>query len=193
MIEQAAARGLNHLLQTHPWALQRLRPFAGKCVRLHLPPLPDLNLRILESGTVEALKSEPASDLTVTVKPGALQHLILRDSQALGDIELAGPADLANAVQDLYRNLEWDFEEDLSKILGDVAAHRVAATGRDLLAWQKEAALRLAQNFAEYWTEERPVIARFADVAAFRRDVDALSADCEKLSKRIERIEAKNP
>src|SRR3989337_72066 len=54
MIEQPAIAALNHLLKGQGWARERLRPFAGKRVQFKLAPLPDLSLRILDSGLLEA-------------------------------------------------------------------------------------------------------------------------------------------
>src|SRR2546430_11066708 len=46
----------------------------------------------------------------------------------------------------LFRSLIWDFEEDLSRVFGDVVAHRLASGGKAVAAWQRDAALRLAER-----------------------------------------------
>jgi ubiquinone biosynthesis accessory factor UbiJ len=108
----------------------------------------------------------------------------------MAQVDLAGPVDLASAVQLLFRELTWDVEEDLSRITGDVVAHRIAGAARDFLGWQKDAAIRLSQNVAEYLTEERPVLAAGADAASFRRSLEILSEDCDRLERRLARLEA---
>ena len=97
---------------------------------------------------------------------------------------------MASAVDHLFRNLTWDFEEDLSRVFGDIISHRLASSGRALAAWQRDAALRLAESLAEYWTEERPLLARPADLENFCRGVDALRDDVARLEKRIEHLSA---
>jgi len=191
MIEAPAIAALNHLLEGQPWARERMRPFAGKRLLFRLAPLPDLRLRILDSGLVEAAAAADAVDLTFTAKPAALPHLLARDESALAQVELSGPVDLASTVQFLFRELTWDAEEDLSKITGDVLAHRIAGAGRDFLAWQKDAALRLSQNFVEYLTEERPLLVHGTEVAAFRHGLETLNENCARLERRIEQVEAK--
>ena len=190
MIEMPQVAALNHLLKGQAWARERLRPFAGKRIRFRLAPLPDLGLVILDSGLVQTAATDVPADLIVNVKPGAVPHLLARDESAMAQVDLAGPVDLASAVQLLFRELTWDVEEDLSKITGDVVAHRVAGAARDFLAWQKDAAIRLSQNVAEYLTEERPVLVAGADAANFRRSLEILSEDCERLERRLERLEA---
>ena len=58
--------------------------------------------------------------------------------------------------------------------------------GRRFAAWNREAAEKLAQNFAEYWIEEQPLLARPADVRQFLTDADQLRDDLARLEKRIE-------
>jgi len=190
MLERGAVAGMNHLLSQQSWAAERLRPFAGRGVEIRCAPFPELRLTILQSGLLERASGESANALVITLKPGALPLLLARDEKARGRIEIEGPADLAGAVDDLFRNLGWDFEEDLSKVFGDVVAHRLASGGKAVAAWQREALQRLAQNLAEYWVEERPLLVRPADAERFRRDAGALHDELARLEKRIERLES---
>ena len=154
------------------------------------PPFPDLRLRITDNGLLDRALVETASALVVKITPGALPFLLARDETARKQVEIEGSADLASAVDHLFRNLTWDFEEDLSKVFGDIIAHRLASSGRALAAWQRDAALRLAENLVEYWTEEQPLLARPADVENLCRNVDALRDDVARIEKRIEHLSA---
>lgn len=182
---------LNHLLKQQDWARARLRPYADKVVLFRMAPLPDVRLRILGTGYVESAAEDVTADLTVSIKSSAIPHLLARDESAMAGVELSGPVDLASTVQLLFRELRWDAEEDLSRITGDVVAHRVAGAVRDLVAWQKDAAKRLSQNMAEYLTEERPVLAPRADMQDLRRSLAILEEDCTRLERRIEALETR--
>jgi ubiquinone biosynthesis protein UbiJ len=190
MFETPAVAGLNHLLKGQNWAASRLRPFSGKIVQFRLAPLPDIGLRILETGLIESAAGDIPADLTVTIQPAALPHLLARDDAAMAHVDLSGPVDLASAVQLLFRKLTWDAEEDLSKITGDVVARRIAGAARDFFAWQKEAAVRMSQNVAEYLTEERSMLAGGADSTSLRRNLEILNEECARLERRLERLEA---
>lgn len=191
MLQHPAVAALNHLLKEQRWARETLRPYAGKCVVFRLDPLPDLRLRINESGMVESAAADAAADLTVTVQPGAVPHLLARDQAAMAHVDLAGPVDLAAAVQMLFRDLRWDAEEDLSRLVGDVLAHRIVATATDVLAWQKDAALRLGQNVSEYLLYEQPMLASAEQVDTLRRNLDKLNEDCARLERRLALLEAR--
>ena len=190
MLERGALAGLNHLLSQQPLAAEHLRPFAGKGVEVRCPPFPDLRVTILESGLLDRAPAGTASALVVKLKAGALPLLLARDPAARSQIEIEGPADLAGAVDALFRTLVWDIEEDLSRVFGDVIAHRLASGGRALAAWQRDASLRLAENFAEYWVEEQPMLLRPDDAQKFKRGVEALRDDTAQLEKRIGRLES---
>jgi ubiquinone biosynthesis protein UbiJ len=101
---------------------------------------------------------------------------------------IEGSAEFAEALGFVIRNLRWDAEEDLSKIVGDIAAHRIVAGSREFAGWQQQAAQNFAANLAEYFTEEQPLIARQGDIAAFSGDIDRLRDDVARLEKRLQRL-----
>ena len=179
---------LNHLLEDAPWARERLAPFAGRTTRIVLVPLPDLRFVVLADGRL-AVSDAADAHLVVTLKPAALPLLARRDEAVLREVDFSGDAELAAALQFLLRHLEWDVEEDLSRVVGDVAAHRVASSARALLAWQQEAAERAGRNVAEYLTEEAAILVPPAELARFAHDVDELRDAIERLEKRLERLE----
>ncbi len=181
---------VNHLLARQSWATDRLRPFAGRRLRLRAPPLPDLDLAVAETGLLQrAAAGDP--DLTVTLKPAALPGLLARDDRLMRDAEIAGDTEFAAALQFVFRNLRWDAEEDLSRIVGDAAAHRTVSAGRAFAAWQRDAAQRLGENVSEYLKEEAQQLARPQDVADFGRAVAEVRDAVERLEKRLERLAAK--
>jgi ubiquinone biosynthesis protein UbiJ len=188
MLQHPAVFALNHLINAEAWARDALKPFAGKCVEFRARPLPDLRLRILDSGSVENVVQDGDANLVVTVKPGALPAFAFGKDALLREIDIEGNAELAATVQQLFRNLRWDLEEDLSKFVGDTVAHRMVEGGTRLAAWNRQAAERLAQNFAEYWTEEQPLLTRPAEVRRFIAEVDRLRDDLARLEQRIQTL-----
>jgi ubiquinone biosynthesis accessory factor UbiJ len=181
---------LNHLLEREAWARDRLAPFAGRHIRATAALLPDLAFAIRAGGLLESAPNAEA-DLTMAFTPAALAALLRHDEGAVEMITFAGNADLTAAVQFLLRNLRWEVEEDLARLLGDAAAHRIARTGRDLFAWQKDAAARFGQNVAEYLTEEAALLAPPADLARFTREVTETREAVQALERRLERIIAR--
>ena len=179
---------INRLLRQNSWAMERLRPFAAKIVRVDCFPVTML-LGITETGEA-ATAPDITPDVTIRLSPVVMLRLAARDASAWNDIAVEGDAQLAAALNHVARNIRWDVEEDLSRVFGDIAAHRMVETGRKLDQWGRQGTDNLARSFAEYWTEEQPLIAGRADVEQFNREVDALRDDVARLEKRIEQLTA---
>ena len=111
------------------------------------------------------------------------------DESAWKEIEIAGDTDVAATINHLSRHLRWDIEEDLSRVFGDIAAHRMTQAGRSAATWSKQAATGLAGNVAEFLTEEKHLLVTPLRAAEFVRDVDELRDAVERLDKRIERLQ----
>jgi ubiquinone biosynthesis protein UbiJ len=181
---------LNHLLGQEEWARRKLEPFAGESVELRAAPLPALRFTILPGGQVEAGGKEGRSApfLTVSLRPGAAAALARGEEHLLREVEVSGNARLAAEVMALVRHLRWDPEEELSTVVGDVAAHRLAQAGRSFAAWQMDAARRIAEALADYFAQEKRVLVRRQDLRALAGDVTGLRDAVERLAKRIERL-----
>lgn len=162
---------LNHLLDAAPWARARLAPYAGTTVELRNPPFPALRFEILPGGRLESGGENPG--LTVTL------HF-------LRSIEVTGDPALAAEIRTLARHLRWDAEEDLSKLIGDVAAHRVAGAARAFVTWQVDAARRLTESLADYAVDEKRVLVARPEMETFAHEVASLRDAVERLEKRVQ-------
>ena len=191
MLQHPGIYALNHLLAAEAWARDKLKPYAGQCVEFRSPPLPALHLEILDTGLLRAAAADATPNLVVSIGAAALPAALRGEDALMREIGIEGNADLASTVQYLFRHLRWDIAEDLSKVFGDVVAQRMVSEGKRFAAWNREAAEKLAQNFAEYWVEEQPLLARPAEVRQFLGDVDQLRDDLARLEKRIEILSKK--
>ena len=187
MLETLAIPALNRLLRAKTGALEKLRPHAGKTVRLVCLPA-ELNLALTDRGELAPAPAGATPDATITVTPGVAVRLAARDDSAWNAAHVSGDVQLAAAVDYVRRHLEWDYEEDLSRVFGDIAAHRMARGLRELDAFGRSAALKLAEAFTEYSTHERPTLALRGAVDAFNREVDEVRDDAARLEKRVELV-----
>ncbi|MCW5624868.1 MAG: sterol-binding protein, partial [Burkholderiales bacterium] len=113
------------------------------------------------------------------------------DREVFRQATLEGDVAFAATLRHLAANLRWDYEEDLSRFIGDVAAHRAAEMLRTVVAWPREAGARMAQSGAEYITEEAGWLPPAAEVEAWLQAVDRLRDDTERLEQRIAALEAR--
>lgn len=188
MLSTVAAAAINHLLRREDWARERLQPFAGRTARLVVPPTA-VTLAVTTTGEVTASENtEP--DVTLTVAAGSLFD-VLRDPQAAASsTEVAGDGDFAGAISYLFTHLRWDVEEDLSRVVGDVAAHRIANFGRDLAHVPGRVAESVTRSVATYLRDESGPVPSRIEVEAFNHAVNVLRDDAARLEKRLERLQA---
>jgi ubiquinone biosynthesis accessory factor UbiJ len=182
-----ATQALNHVLRSAPLAMERLRRHAGRTAAFQVGPM-RLAFTIQTTGEVTAALPGATRDLTVRLSPFLLPRLAAREEAAFREIEMEGDMELAQEVSFLARHLTWDVEEDLSHLVGDIAAHRIVSGAREVALWGREAALRTAQGAAEYWTEESPLIASRVKVEDFIRGVSEVRDAVERLEKRIQHL-----
>lgn len=189
MLDRAALTALNHLLQRAAWARARLAPFSGRTARLSLPPF-RLDLAVTEDGLFAPPGAElqDVHDVEIALPVDTPLLALLEPDAIAKATRISGSAEFADALGFVLRKLRWDFEEDLSKQVGDVAAHRIAGLLRSFGAWQRQAARNLAENLAEYQTEEQPTLAKPAAVEGFRTEVGQLHADLARLEQRVARL-----
>ncbi|HMJ50290.1 MAG TPA: hypothetical protein VK440_06980, partial [Burkholderiales bacterium] len=117
-----------------------------------------------------------------------LLRLLARDEAAYQQVGISGDSEFAGEIAYVAKNLHWDAEEDLSRVFGDIAAQRMVSTAKSLSTWSRQTFDSFSRSFSEYWTEERPLIAKSAHVKQFIAEVDALRDDVERLEKRLKNI-----
>jgi len=89
-----------------------------------------------DAGEADATLSGSPISLLSLVGPGAEDRL--RGSS----IRIAGDAEVAQRFRDLLQRAQPDFEEELSRVVGDVAAHQVANVARGFFGWGRKAPIR---------------------------------------------------
>lgn len=179
------APALNHLLRRASWARERLATHAGKTVRFDMAPL-SVSLEILTTG--EVAEGNTAAATTFSLTPALALRIAATGRDAWREIETSGDLALARDVLYIAENLRWDAEEDLSRVFGDILAHRIAGAGNAFLRWQRDSANSLAKQATAYWTEERPLIASRPMLEQFSRDIDVLRDDVARFEKRLENL-----
>lgn len=189
MLDLFALGALNHLLADAPWARERLRPYAGHRGRIALEPL-KLDFSIAQDGTLQSL-TQGDIEVEIILPPGApLAALKGRDAMLRG-ARVAGAADFAEALSFVLRNLDWDAEEDFSKLLGDVAARRLVDGAKKFVATKKNALEHAVENVTEYLLYEKPQWLSKPASAVFGSVVSQLDTDTAALERRIGALESR--
>jgi ubiquinone biosynthesis protein UbiJ len=185
---------LNRVLQLDPRAEQHIHAMEGKLLALHIRG-PNLTIYLLPvDGRLQVHAfAEGHVDTTISATPLGLARLALQtdasDAMFKGDVKIVGDVEFGQAIKDLLGNIDIDWEELLSKAIGDVAAHKVGRSIRGLINWGEQSTDSLQQNLAELLQHEMRVLPQRVDIEQFLDDVDTLRADFERFELRLSRFE----
>ena len=186
-------KAINHLISLDPDAAENLSVLAGKRLRVTIKELP-WPLVFAFSDQVDVLAAEDEghkdqADCSLRLSlatmeslqnPSLITKLIKQDKLTLdGDIHVA------QGFSNLIKQLNIDWEEQLSRYTGDVLAHSVFSFGKSAMAKAKEKADALLTTLAEGALEEKKLAAHPIAVVDFCDQVQALRADTDRLEARL--------
>lgn len=134
----------------------------------------DLEPHVIISGTLISLARLAASGDENSIRSG--------------QVELSGDVEKAQAFQDLLASARPDIEEELSRVVGDVAAHGLGEFARGVGQWARDARTTMGSNLREYLQEESGDVPSQDEVNEFQAQVNTLRDDVERLAARIERL-----
>ena len=191
MLKALSTSFLQHLLAQNSWASALLQPYAGKTVQFVIASI-KANIVILEDGGLAIAGETNIADASVCISPSLLLRLIAKDEAAKMQIVISGDMHLATDLAKVLSNMRWDYEDDLSKLVGDVSALKISQFGREAATGIKRNSILLAEMLSEYWQEEKPLIAKKRHVEKFNADVDTLRADVARFEKRLAKLSQAN-
>lgn len=105
-----------------------------------------------------------------------------------GEVRIEGDTHLAQTLSDVLGGLEADWEEQLSRLVGDTVAHRIGSQVRAVRHWGQRTADTLTEDIKEYLQEEVRLLPGRYEVRAFLDDIDLVRDGVERLVARVERL-----
>jgi ubiquinone biosynthesis protein UbiJ len=185
------AAAVNHLLAREPWARERIKPYAGKRVKLAGTPV-SIALVVQPDGLFAATTEAEAGafDVTISVPLDAVPAFLQGGQAAvMKHVRIEGDAEFAQTLAKLAEHLRWDPEEDLARVIGDAPAHRVGLIARAVQEQAQRTGRNLLDTFTEYFLDERPQLVRKSALDAFNAELSKARDALARVEKRIERIE----
>ncbi len=173
-----------------------------RIVALHTPW--ELTL-LAEGGHLRVLPGEPAggaggpwpaADVTLSGTPLGLLALQREEPAVVirrGDATLSGDGETGARFQELLGLLRPDFEEGLSRLIGDVPAEGLGTLLRKAADWGRATLDTQAANVGEYLAHERRVLVPRAEARQFIDGVDTLREAVDRLAARVAALESGEP
>jgi ubiquinone biosynthesis protein UbiJ len=142
------------------------------------------------------LDSPPAEavDATISGSPLALLRLAApraasgRPARGSGAV-VSGDAEIANSYRELLAFARPDFEEELSRLIGDVPARALSQFAAMAVEWARRTRRTAGENVAEYLQEESRDLVNKPELEEFLHGVDTLRETADRVDARIARLE----
>ena len=189
-VETLFNRGIEGSTQAGALA-QRL---GGTSLRLDIDGFPPLRAGIAGNRlafVAEDAAADAAADASISGSPFALLRLA-RGAAARGNLATAqvrGDAEIANQYRQLFALARPDLEEELSRIVGDLPARRLAQFARQSFHWMRQARRATGENIAEYLQEESRDLVNKPELDEFLHGVDGLREAADRVEARLARLE----
>ncbi len=183
---------LDLYLKQDPEALRRCGSMAGRVIALDIIGL-GVSLYFLPGPDgIQVLghfEGEADTRLRGTPLGFARMSLGSRDDTVFeGAVEIRGDTETGQQLQDIFTSIEWDWEEQLSRLTGDVVAHQIGTLARQTRQLLGANRNTLERDVSEYLQEESLLLPCRIEVDRFLSEVDRLRADLDRLSARVERL-----
>lgn len=184
---------LNRSIADSTVARARCQQLQGKVLVVRVTG-PDISIYArCEQGKLELLTrydGEPHASLAGS--PAALIGLVRPQPESAvrsGSVRIEGDAEVAQGFQQLFKAARPDLEEELSRLVGDVAAHQIGKVARGWLNFTQRAVRTFGQNVSEYLQEESRDVPARIEVDEFVAAVDTLRNDVDRIEARLELLE----
>jgi ubiquinone biosynthesis accessory factor UbiJ len=191
MLTAAIGNVLNRGLPRSVRARQLVAELTGRSIAIAIRGF--ARLRVGSNGATLALSIDDGSaDATLSGGPLSLLALGSTAAQSVlqrGDVTITGDTEVAGRFRELLALLRPDPEEELSHLVGDVAAHQLARLARRTGGLGRRAARVTLENLAEYLGHERRDLVPRNEGEQFLRAVEALREDTDRLQARLELLE----
>ena len=186
---------LNRYLSLDPETQSRLAGITGKLIAVELRGMGITLYMAPHSGGIQLLREyDGSADAVISGTPVALARVGIGEERGLlfaGEVEIRGDVTLGQRFESVLRELDIDWEEQLSRLVGDAAAHQIGNLVRDALQWGAKSMDTLGSDLTEYLQEESRQLPQRDEVNKFLAAVDVLRNDVERLEARVKRLQAR--
>ena len=186
---------LNRYLRLDPDAMVRMAALQQRCIAIELSPW-QLTLYVVPAANGVQLRSQVESgpDTVLRGTPLGLAQLGLGSQSGKtlfsGSVTIEGDVETGQAFKAILDEMDIDWEEQLSRLTGDVVAHQLGNTARRATSALRHGRRTLEKDLGEFLQEELQVLPTRIETENFSADVARLGMDTDRLAARIRRLQA---
>jgi ubiquinone biosynthesis protein UbiJ len=132
-------------------------------------PLGPIVVHITDDGFVEPYTGDEQPSLIVKVNPDVALNWLKDGEVGSKGVRIEGDAQFASDLSRIVGMLDWDYEEDMAQVFGDVIAHRLGEMLRGFGRWMSGARESMKASVSDYLTEESRLLVTPVGVEMFIR------------------------
>lgn len=190
-INVAIEQAIDAVLRLDQDSRERLSKLEGAVIAIHVRK-PDIEFcfSIVDKRINVIGEVDTPADTTLTGSLSAFRSLSSGNAALYrGDVMIEGDLHLGQQLKEIAAQLDPDWEEFLSPVLGDTLVHQLAVASQSLSSWLSRTRSSFKQNASEYLQEEAELLAPNSEVQEYCLDVDVVRASADRLDARIKRLE----
>lgn len=185
---------LNRYLQQDHERACHLNQIEGKIIRIVVREINlDLIFSVKDTSLLEMEDVDITADVEINVSAKILPDYFMgveRDQLIKsGSIEIKGDTHVASVLQNTLREIEIDWEEIISRYIGDMAAYQLGKGARALHGFGQRLRENMRQDLRDYLQDNIQVAATQEEVDQFIKEVDMARAQVDRLEARIARLQ----
>lgn len=191
---------LNRGVQASMQATALARRLGGTALRLDIEGMASIRISVLGgrlsltgAGPLDSQAGEPGAhavaDASIAGSPLALLRLAGGSASRGAGVSVSGDAEIANSYRELLALARPDFEEELSRLVGDVPARALSQFAAKTVEWAVRARRTAGENIAEYLQEESRDLVNKPELDEFLQGVDLVRETADRVDARIARLE----
>jgi ubiquinone biosynthesis protein UbiJ len=191
---------LNRGVQASMQATALARRLGGTALRLDIEGMASIRISVLGgrlsligAGPLDSQAGEPgahaAADAFIAGSPLALLRLAGGSASRGAGVSVSGDAEIANSYRELLALARPDFEEELSRLIGDVPARALSQFAAKTVEWAARARRTAGENIAEYLQEESRDLVNKPELDEFLQGVDTVRETADRVDARIAHLE----
>lgn len=189
---------LNRYLELDPAVVESLARLHGRVIAFELVGVGEKLYLVPGQGRLQVLAEyEGETDCLLRGTPLALtrmgDHRASSAQLFSGEVEISGDTELAHSFGKIIASMDVDWEEQLSRVTGDIIAHELGNLWRGARRWSRDSSRSLGMDIQEFLQEELRLLPLRTEIDAFLADVDSIRDDAERLQARFERLQGKMP
>jgi ubiquinone biosynthesis protein UbiJ len=194
---------LNRNIEQSAEATAAARRLNGTSLQIDIDGLASIRAAVSAGRLALMTGGETAADAGISGSPLALFELLKSGMSGAGTmsgaggmnskgraaVQIRGDAEIAGRYRELIAAARPDFEEELSRLVGDVPARRLSQAALAALAWARQTGRTAGENLAEYLQEESRDLVNKPEMEEYLQGVDQAREASDRVEARLARLE----